>query len=310
MQLTMENNNTIFSSCLPSTSKEDIYCSAQIEQLPEDVWLKICEFLSLSDWCAIGSASRRLHEKMAVVWSEKKCAIIESDVPSLNSDAGPMKFAVAEDNLWPHKHFQLDSFLPPEALQEAYADLFRLLRRCEENLEQLCLLETPYKPYRLTIGRSIFRVFSQSIYDRLWLLNLTRTSFELDDLSMTHNAFPELRKLIVDDCCISLDRRQVLTMKPDRVLKSVLIDHKKKRKTMKQGSKLFLATVIEIFPDLLTVLCSLTEFQSTGCIMFMYGTEERNAKYEFKPRRRKQSCATVEYSLWNRCISTGGDVSD
>ncbi len=168
----------------------------------------------------------------------------------------------------------------------------------------------PYKPYRLTVGRSIFRVFSFEIYDRLWLLDLTRTCFELEDLSITHNAFPELRKLIVDECTISLDRRQVLTMKPDRVLRSVLIEHKKKRKIMRQGAKLFLATVIEIFPDLVTVLCSLTDFQSTGCIMFMYGAEDKNAKYEFTPRRRKGSYSTIRFSLLNRCLSNGGDVSD
>jgi hypothetical protein len=69
-------------------------------------------------------------------------------------------------------------------------------------------------------------------------------SFELSDFEHCDQTFPELQHLIVDRCCIYLCRQDILSTKPDRELRSTMVDFAKKRKRMRAGTKLFLGTFL------------------------------------------------------------------
>jgi hypothetical protein len=113
-------------------------------------------------------------------------------------------------------------------------------------------------------------------------------------------AFPELRHLIVDHCCIFLNRRDILmTNCDDRQLCLTMIDYRRKRRSMRTGSKLFLSTIVNTFPELQTVNASSAEYQSSGCITFGYGRENIDAIYEFRQRR---SIRCRRFSTIARCV--------
>lgn len=131
-----------------------------------------------------------------------------------------------------------------------------------------------------TVGRSFFRLLRHHVFQNLYFMDLSSTVFSLADFEFSACSFPLIKEMTIEKCTIFISRRQTLEPENDRILRRVLVDYVKKRSSLKQGIKVFLVTLAQSLETLETVNTGGTEFQSTGCIVYSYGTEQEGAGYK------------------------------
>ncbi|KHN79889.1 hypothetical protein Tcan_02703 [Toxocara canis] len=270
----------------------------QLTSIPKAILKRICTYLQMDDLCALEMTCKTFHKVIEEVWSCTKHTCLDTDLAAIARmfpaafSSAMCRFCLPPDNLWAHNRQELDVLFPDASLRIAYSDLAFLIHKCAA-LESISLLCPPYKLYRIPAGRSFFRFLSNGSFDSVSHLDLTMTSFELADLELCQHSFAFLKELCVDKCCIYLYRCEVLLTKPEKELKSVLVNFHKRRRRLSAGAKLFLATVADVFPDLSRLSARSTEYRSNGCISYGYGVDEPDAVYELLPRQRRKSYCTA-----------------
>ncbi len=245
--------------------------------LPFNLLLYVCNFVSLRDWCCLAQVSRKFNHIVEHLWLNKTWTILENDVQAL-FPGYLCKFFMPDDNLWPQRLYKSDSFLSLAEILDAYKEVEFLFSRCTR-LESLELMFSFRSSENHPVGRSFFRLLENQSFNNLYYLNLSLATFTLADFEFSATSFPLIKVLKAEKCRIYISRRRTLVEENDRILRRILHKYTKKRPSLTQGIKVFLVTLARTFESLEIVNTGETQFLSTGCIVYSYGTEEVGANY-------------------------------